>query len=175
MLAAPGVEARVPPRTTRLRSLLQHLQAAATDAPAHDNSARLHAEAEATKAMLAKRMAGFRSSKFQEWHAAVSNLEDLFSTDPVAKALPGPMELSGGDQSSVVNVLIGHEFMGRIEGDTFSQWQEFQKKYCDQGGSSNFVLPHVYTGRDVASSIRPRVFVSHPEDCERLARSHVKK
>jgi cytochrome P450 len=83
----------------------------------------------------------------------------------VADHVCGPL-LSGVHKFDALRELSAGNFGGRNH--LFQT--ELQKKYGDTGNCTNLVVPLVSFGK-----LTQTVLLSHPEDCERIARTHVTK
>eukprot|EP00756_Hemistasia_phaeocysticola_P008845 Hpha_TRINITY_DN14744_c0_g1::TRINITY_DN14744_c0_g1_i1::g.103168::m.103168/K07440/CYP46A1; cholesterol 24-hydroxylase len=88
----------------------------------------------------------------------------------IAEHLPGPLR-SGRDRTEVLREVSAAD--GRGENHVF--WTEMQRKYCKDGYSSNFVLPIFGFIGGRPPIITQTIILAHHGDCERIARSHVKK
>ena len=93
---------------------------------------------------------------------------------PLTDVGPG---CSYGDR---MQVLLEH-LMDIRDGKDYLKWVQWQEQYGDAGMATNLVIPKVQFGRDEISGeatdpyVAHLLVLSHPDDCERIARIHVRK
>jgi hypothetical protein len=105
-----------------------------------------------------------------------------------ATVLPGPMAGIGTefeDKYAVMKTLLWSE----AEGTNHLLWNKWQKAYGTEELSSNIVMPVIMTSKDPVTGLEetPKetgggryfvtnlVLLAHEDDCERIARAHIKK
>ena len=89
----------------------------------------------------------------------------------VATVLPGPLQ-----QNKTKREVLKELSVAGDSGANYAKWREIQEEYCHQGASSNFVVPTVIRSRKPGETfVTNRVVLCHEEDCERIAKNHVKK
>eukprot|EP00040_Diaphanoeca_grandis_P032792 m.199562 g.199562 ORF g.199562 m.199562 type:complete len:559 (+) comp32739_c0_seq1:37-1713(+) len=94
----------------------------------------------------------------------------------IADHLPGPLSDVGNKYESKKDVFLQLTDPA-TEGKMHIEWTNVQNTYCGGDSTANFVLPHLSL---VPMNKRPplitnMVVLCHPEDCQRIANTHVKK
>lgn len=105
----------------------------------------------------------------------------------IADHLPGPLRDSSRERSEIYQELLDAD----AKGANFLHWEAVQKRYCKDGMRSNFVLPAFGLKKPEAKHssnpvldtlggggepfLTQQIILAHPEDCERIARTHIKK
>jgi hypothetical protein len=101
------------------------------------------------------------------------NYFDDIKSDIQALGLPGPISNPDADVKAVLEEIgaAGAEGMNHLV------FTEMQRRYCNGSMSANFVIPYISFTRDNVEPPRLTnlVVLAHPDDCERIARAHVKK
>ena len=96
----------------------------------------------------------------------------------IADHLPGPLkDIGQGKTYNDVKDILAMIMRATNEGYNHVVWNDMQDKYCDGSRLANFVLPVISWVRNNtrAPILTNHVILSHPADCERIARVHVKK
>jgi hypothetical protein len=98
---------------------------------------------------------------------------DEIKSDLTDLDLPGPIASGDADVKAVLEE-IG---VAGAEGLNHLVFTEMQRRFCKGSMSGNFVIPYISFTRDNAQPPRLTnlVVLAHPADCQRIARSHVKK
>ncbi len=115
----------------------------------------------------------------------LSTFEDLTAglEYDVAQHLPGPLQDVGPGKRypTKYDALAEHQFHA-ARGNLHVYYRTLQERYGHNGKSSNFVVPVVRFARTdggggklLGPYVAQQVVLCHPDDCERVARAHVKK
>mmetsp|Transcript_41143 Transcript_41143/g.87088 ORF Transcript_41143/g.87088 Transcript_41143/m.87088 type:complete len:578 (-) Transcript_41143:134-1867(-) len=89
----------------------------------------------------------------------------------VAQHLGGPLKTGAKAKFEIVAEYV----LANGRGTQHTYWSHVQKHHCGGDPSANFVLPIIMMAPGEAPMITNQVMLAHPEDCERIAREHVKK
>eukprot|EP00750_Incisomonas_marina_P016853 INCI19606.1.p1 GENE.INCI19606.1~~INCI19606.1.p1 ORF type:complete len:353 (-),score=58.95 INCI19606.1:993-2051(-) len=111
---------------------------------------------------------------FDELHDTTSGLE----IDP-SLVLPGPLQ--DKETFPTLRSAIRATLVAEMRGESHLQWEKFQRQYGSDGLASNICVPGIRSERDEVTGERNSPFIvkevilAHPDDCERIARVHVRK
>ena len=96
----------------------------------------------------------------------------------LSKELPGPMlDVGEGKKYKNIQALLAEIMEHTNNGSNHMLWKSYQRNYCNNSGIANFVQPVISFVRNNtrAPILTNHVILSHPDDCERIARLHIKK
>eukprot|EP01065_Artemidia_motanka_P052258 TRINITY_DN938_c1_g7_i1.p1 TRINITY_DN938_c1_g7~~TRINITY_DN938_c1_g7_i1.p1 ORF type:complete len:614 (+),score=189.26 TRINITY_DN938_c1_g7_i1:220-1842(+) len=87
----------------------------------------------------------------------------------IAEHLPGPLRHRERDD-------VLHEVQrANGAGAAHVMWADMQRRYCKDGMCSNFVIPIIGFRGGAPPVVTQQIILAHPDDCQRIAASHVKK
>lgn len=96
----------------------------------------------------------------------------------VLNLLPGPwdeVKAKGRHEQAELLHQVGQLFQTGTDVFQFARWQQ---EHGDAGLSSNIIVPMILgvgVGTSREFEVKSRVILAHPDDCERIARTHVRK
>eukprot|EP00039_Didymoeca_costata_P009171 m.121292 g.121292 ORF g.121292 m.121292 type:complete len:588 (-) comp14386_c0_seq5:2725-4488(-) len=105
----------------------------------------------------------------------ISRLSDGYCLNEV---LPGPLkDVGNGKRYKNKRHVLEDLAEAAVNGLSHVSWMDLQKRYCHGKSTANFVIPIVSFTQNNSRPpvITDLVILSHPDDCERIARAHVKK
>lgn len=89
----------------------------------------------------------------------------------VSDHLPGPTN----DRRYDIKTLLREIQKVDNNGSNHMYWQKMQDRYCGGDRIANFVLPVISFSRTEPPILANKIVLSHPDDCSRIARTHVQK
>jgi cytochrome P450 len=96
----------------------------------------------------------------------------------LSEHLPGPLsDIGEGKKYKDVKAILAQIMRHTNGGTNHTLWMDFQKNYCNESRTANFVQPVIsFTRNNTRKPILTNhVILSDPDDCERIARMHVQK